>query len=381
MKQQFKVAYILTPIEFGGAEKVSLEFFRNVNREKFDIHPILLVRPWEQETYFARELRGYGFAYDTVPVGVKTNDGPLRILRAIQRIYSLLKISSFDLVHTHGYFADICALPVAKMLGINSVSTCHGFIGNDRKLRFYNMLDRLSLRLSKGIITVSEDIMESLTTSGIKKHRIKVIQNAISQPCEVTKVQTRRNKSSKSLSLDSSKFVIGYIGRLSEEKGVKYLIEAASILRDKNVDFKLIVVGDGPERAELENLVKERSLEEQVVFVGFQTDVATWLTTFDVFVLPSLTEGTPMALLEAMSMGIPVIATAVGGVPKVLSDGKNGLLVSPHDFISLSERIQILQENSTLRERLSREGSNTIRTQYNITTWCRSIENCYLVCM
>jgi glycosyltransferase involved in cell wall biosynthesis len=140
---------------------------------------------------------------------------------------------------------------------------------------------------------------------------------------------------------------------------------------------KVILVGDGPARSELVRLVKENGLENDVLFVGFQPNVAHWLSMMDAFVLPSLTEGTPMALLEAMSMGVPVIASAVGGVPKVVKDGLNGFLVEPGNVGQISERLRCLKEDRCLRESVAQAGVETIRTHYDAGRWCVRIQEEY----
>lgn len=372
-----KVAYILTPITFGGAEKVSLNFLRMVDRKSFDIRPVLLIRPWEEEPYFGRELRKLGYAYDTVPVAIKTDGDPLRVPRVAHRLLWILKNGSFDLIHTHGYFADICGLPVARLLGVNCISTCHGFIANDLKLKAYNLLDKYALRLSKVVIAVSENIRAELAHSGIQNFRIAVIPNAVALPCGDSEMQTRRHDKRRELAIAPSDLVVGYIGRLSEEKGLTYLVAAVAELGNTARAVKLLIVGDGPERDALEKQVKANGLERIVLFAGFQADIQNWYPVFDIFTLPSLTEGTPLALLEAMAGGVPVIASGVGGVPKIVTNGVNGLLVPPGNPMAIREKIQLLNHNYELASRLGRAGVDTVKNKYSLDNWCRAIENCY----
>lgn len=375
--KKFKIAYILTPITFGGAEKVSLNFLRAIDRNRFDVKPILLVRPWEQETYFARELGRLGYDYETLPVSIKAGGDPLRTFRVTYRLYSILKNGSFRLAHTQGYFADICGLPAAKWLGIRAVSTCHGFISIDWKLRLYNFLDKQILKLSKKLIVVSEGIKNDLIRSGVKESKIVVTPNAVVPPLSKVGLIANRAEKRRALGIAPHEYVVGYLGRLSEEKGVRYLVEAVGGLRDAMVPVKLLLVGDGCDRISLEKQVEEKKLENNVFFAGFQANIENWLVTFDVFVLPSLTEGTPMSMLEAMSMGIPVIATSVGGIPDVIKDGNNGLLVLSSDSEALKEKIQRLEKNPDLQKQLAMEGVRTIEQQYDVHSWCRKIEALY----
>jgi glycosyltransferase involved in cell wall biosynthesis len=348
-----------------------------VNQKLFDITPILLVRPWEKEPYFAREIHRLDYAYKTVPVAIKAGGDRLRVPRVAYRLYSILNNGFFDVVHTHGYFADICGLPAARLIGIRSISTCHGFIANDRKLNFYNWLDTYALRLCKTVIAVSQDIKDKLVHSGIKPSRVVVIPNAVASTSGKDKLQVRRQERRKSLGFAPDDYVVGYLGRLSEEKGLKYLIEAIAELRNAYYPLKLLIVGDGPERQALEQLVNSRGLETITVFAGFQEDIESWLSVFDVFILPSITEGTPLALLESMAIGVPVLATAVGGVPKVITSGFNGMLLSPGNPREIGEKIKWLKDRPDLMRQFGRAGIDTIKARYSIDKWCRSIESHY----
>jgi len=375
-----KIAYILTPIDFGGAEKVNLTFLRNIDRNRFDIHPIFLVRPWEKDNYFISQIESANYSNCTIPVAIKPpNEGRdyFRITRSIWYLYLILSKGSFDLVHTHGYFADIIAMPVCKFLGIHHIATCHGFISNDRKLDIYMKLDKLMLRFVDNIIAVSTEIKNILVRSGIDESHINVIQNAVPNLYQIDSIAECRTEKRKKYSIGEEETLIGYVGRLSKEKGVRYLIEAASLLKRKVKTFKLIIIGEGPEKKELEYLTRSKGLEQYIIFAGFQRDIEKWLPALDLFILPSLTEGTPMALLEAMSMGIPVIATSVGGVPMIVKSGVNGLLVAPADSKELGLNILTLINNPDLRCKVATNGIRTIKERFDIKEWCDKIERQY----
>lgn len=375
-----KIAYLLTPVQFGGSEKVNLTFLRNVNRERFDLHPILLVRPWEKDNLFIRKVEEANYSIHKIPVALNPrSEGRdyFRVARCVLHLYRILSRGSFHLVHTHGYFADIIGTPVCKFLKIPYLSTCHGFISNDRNLKTYNRLDRLALQFCEKVITVSEEIKNDLLRNGIKESRIVVIQNAVQNSYKEEELAHQRIEKRRFLSIEKDEFVIGYVGRLSEEKGVHYLIEAGSVMKESSEPFKIVIIGDGPRRKELQAQAKSKGLEKEVILAGFQNDVEEWFSVFDAFVLPSLTEGTPMALLEAMSAGIPPIASAVGGIPKVVEDGVNGFLVAPGDFRAISEKVIALKKNPGLQKKIALEAINLIRNRFDVHEWCRKIEAQY----
>jgi glycosyltransferase involved in cell wall biosynthesis len=376
-----RVAYILTPIEFGGAEKVSLNFLRNINQNEFKVCLIVLVRPWESRNVFIEKMEKENYEYLSIPVARRTSsEGKdyFRVIRCFKMLVSILRRERYDVVHTNGYFADIIAIPACKLLGILHIATCHGFIANDKKLNIYNMLDRFILRFSNKIIAVSDGIKNELIKNGIKESRVIVIQNAAQGNYDKELFTQNRQNKRQQLNIREKEFVLGYIGRLSEEKGIKYLIEASSILNELGVPIRTLIIGEGPQREELKEWVRHLNISSRIIFAGFQRDIDSWLPTIDIFVLPSLTEGTPMSLLEAMAHGIPVVATAVGGVPQVVDSGKNGILVSPGKPEQIKDAIFLLYKNEVLRNDISQAAKETIKLKYNVKDWVSKIEAEYL---
>lgn len=375
-----KVAYILTPIDFGGVEKVTLNFLKNVNKDKYQIVPIVLIRPWEKENYFVKEIEKLGYKYFSIPVAVKQkNEGRdfFRIIRCYKILFQILRKQKYDIVHTNGYFADIIGLPVAKILGILHTTTCHGFISNDKNLVFYNFLDKIFIFFSDKIIAVSEIIKSDLERSGLRKSKIEVIQNAVQTTFKTQDYSTKRQEKRHFFDIQDNEIAVGYVGRLSEEKGVRYLIEAGILLLMTGELCRFLIIGEGPKKNEIEKIVKDQELQDKFLFIGFKSNVEDFIPAFDIFVLPSLTEGTPMALLEAMSFGIPVVATNVGGVPKIIETGVNGIIVNPADSKALSNQIKILIHDTSLRKKVSKEAYSMVQKKYNVNDWCRKIEKQY----
>jgi len=376
-----RTAYILTPIEFAGAESVSLAFLRHVDRSRHDIRPITLVRPWERENLFVQRLEKENYPIARVPVAIRAQtEGSdyLRVVRCYRMIRALLQQGCFDLVHTHGYFADLVGIPAAKQLNIPTLSTCHGFISNTLKYRFYNMCDRMALRFSTRVIAVSEGIKMNLVKHGVRESQITVIQNAVNNSGDRDSAARNRQKIRNRLALGDHAFVLGYVGRLSREKGIVSLIEACAMLRDNGVPVTAVIIGEGPQRPELQALVKHHRLEGVICFAGFQHDVQDWLPALDVFVLPSLTEGTPMSLLEAMASNLPVVASAVGGIPQVLSTEQNGILVPPGEPGEIRRAVQRLYDDRALRDRIARAAGRTVQERYGIRDWVDKIEQEYI---
>jgi glycosyltransferase involved in cell wall biosynthesis len=258
------------------------------------------------------------------------------------------------------------------------MTTCHGFISNSRKLRLYSLFDRYAIRACDTIVSVSEEIKHDLVARGLSAERIVVVPNAVDANEDTETLRKARSRGRAQHKIAKDTYVIGYLGRLSEEKGLVFLLDAFEQLADKDIRVTLMIVGDGADRTLLESDVKTRGLEEMVHFAGFQIDTHHWLAMFDCFVLPSLTEGTPMAMLEAMSMGVPVIATSVGGVPKVVRNGVNGLLVPSGSGTLIREKLELLISNPQMAKQLGTNGLITISEDYSLEKWGRTMEAKYV---
>jgi glycosyltransferase involved in cell wall biosynthesis len=300
----------------------------------------------------------------------------LNPLRNIRETLAHLRADRFDLVHTHGYRADLIGFIAARRLGIPIVSTCHGFISIDRHLSLYNRLDVFLLRHFNGVIAVSERMKRDLVEKGVDAGRIQVIANAIQIEPAADGEETRRTTRAR-IGIGPEDFVFGFVGRLSEEKGLRYLLEAFRQCKPGDGRWRLVLVGDGPQRGALEKTVHDLGLVAKVAFAGFQSDTAAWYHAMDAFVLPSLTEGTPMVVLEAMAHGVPVIATSVGGLPAVIASGENGILVRPAQPSELLGAMRSIAGNRELRRRLCGNAADAVRRDYGVDDWIRKVSQVY----
>jgi glycosyltransferase involved in cell wall biosynthesis len=183
----------------------------------------------------------------------------------------------------------------------------------------------------------------------------------------------------KRFGIDEREHVVLAVGRLSREKAHLDLIQAFKRLRETNADIslKLVIVGDGPERARLEAAAASLAGEERVVFTGQLSDVQPFYALADVFVLPSHSEGSPNVLLEAMAANVPIVATAVGGVPEMVADNESALLVPPTEPPSLAAAVSSLLTDKDRAQRLVTNAANLVDTQYDPEHYVRSLVKIY----
>jgi len=209
------------------------------------------------------------------------------------------------------------------------------------------------------IVAISESISQQLQVGRIPASRIRTVYEGMDLG-----LYPKRHMDYGQI--DHRPFVIGTIAHLSAEKGLQHLVEAAALVPDVHSRLRFVIVGDGKCRESLENQVHERGLEECFQFVVFQNQVKAYLNSFDLFVLPSLSEGLSSAILNAMASSLPVIATEVGGIPELIIHGENGLLVPPADAIALSHAIQHLIEHPDEAARMGRMGRRRMEEKFTL---------------
>jgi glycosyltransferase involved in cell wall biosynthesis len=251
-----------------------------------------------------------------------------------------------DLVHTHGYRADLVAGSAARAAALPWVTTFHGFTGGSWKNRLYEMLQVRSARSAAGVVAVSRPLQERLTRSGIPGARIALITNGLNRSMPLL----TRSAARAELGLPETDWVVGWVGRLTREKGADVLLAALPGAPEVRVS----IVGLGAERRALEAQAGQLAVTSRVRWHGLVANACRIYSAFDCFVLSSRTEGTPIALLEAMAAGVPIVATSVGGVPDVLRS-EEGLLVPPEDPAALARGIaSVLRDPVRARERAER---------------------------
>jgi glycosyltransferase involved in cell wall biosynthesis len=277
--------------------------------------------------------------------------------RAVRQIEEFIQEDGIDLVHTHGYKADLYGYLAAWRRHKPVVATSHNWVGGTAALGIYNHLDRMALKRFSALAAVSDAVAQRLLDSGVHPGKIRTIANGID-------VQAFENREPlQSLRFDRAK-VIGMVARLDLQKGFEYLLRAIQALRSSFDGLKVVIVGEGPDRAAIENMVEEYGLQSNVILAGQQTDMAGAYAAMDIFVLPSLNEGLPMTILEAMAASRPVIATRVGAIPTVIKDGENGLLVDARDTDGLRNAIASLLSDPDRCRRLGDQAHGWVSANF-----------------
>jgi glycosyltransferase involved in cell wall biosynthesis len=275
-------------------------------------------------------------------------------LQAVRSIREHIVSQQIDLVHTHDYKADLYGYLAARQAGRPVFATCHLWFTTTLQDRFYGRVDRLVLRYFDGVIGVSPPIVGRLHQAWVPERKVVVIANGIdfSPFLGVDDAPGGREFGSAP--------TIGLVGRLVRQKGHPVLFAAARGILEGFPGAKFVLVGDGEDRKQLEALAQELGITGSVNFAGFRDDMPRVYAGLDLMVMPSLDEGLPMTLLEAMAAKRAVIASAVGAVPEVIEHGESGLLVEPGNSGDLQQAILSLLDDASLRRRIAENARQAV---------------------
>jgi glycosyltransferase involved in cell wall biosynthesis len=291
-------------------------------------------------------------------------------IRVLWRYFLYLRQYPPDVIIAFLYRAYIPSRIFGALLNIPNVSSVRGV--RVKMSLMQRTLDRITAPLCDVVYSCSEAVTEFLIRNvRIKKEHIVTIPNGID--VKSFSIKVNRKKKSEELGLDSRTKVVGTVSRLHEPtKGIKILLEASRIVQ-REVDSQLLIVGSGKDENLLKNTVKNLGIN--ALFLGERKDVAEILKVMDLFVLPSLSEGFPVVLLEAMAAGLPVIATDVGGNKEVVLDSKTGFIVEPDNPDKLAEFIRKVLVDDDIRNKFSKEGYKRIKEKFSIAKTVDEIEN------
>ncbi len=293
----------------------------------------------------------------------------------IMKLLNLCRRERVAIWHGHDYKSNALGLLLRRFWRMRLVTTVHGWVHFTRRTPLYYWVDRVCLPRYEKVICVSEDLRQRCLECGVPAGRCVLIENGID-----TEEFSRRlgiGEARQRLGVNAGRFLLGGVGRLSPEKGFDLLIRAVAELVRDGLDVGLLIAGEGDERSRLEALIEELGLAERVKLLGYCADTRELYQALDVYVLSSLREGLPNVLLEAMALEVPVVATRIAGVPRLVCDGENGVLVEAGDVAALAAAVRRLAGDPGLRSRLGQAGRGTIEEGYSFAVRMRKIRQVY----
>ena len=358
-----KVLHLVAPAPFGGLERVVYALSVGQKRKSYDVRVVTLVEAGATEPSLVGELR-----HADVPVIPVSH--PRRSYRAQRR--SVLDICSHftpDVLHSHGYLPDALAASLGSKFRAARVTTVHGFTGGGWRNRLYEWIQRQSFARFDGVVAVSRKLARELDPTGSSR-AIQALPNAWTPVEEPLPPESARV----TLQLSRDVFNIGWLGRISYEKGADILIEALPALRDLAIHVTFI--GEGAERSKLERRARELEVDNRISWRGEVPRAARLLTAFDLLVISTRTEGSPITLFEAMHAGVPIIATSVGGVPDVVS-AHEAVLIQPEDPAALASAIRRVHDTPADARVRAVHARNRLDKEFAATPWIDSYAPIY----
>ncbi len=373
---KIKILHIITYLPIGGAQDNTLITVENLDRNKYDVSLLCAPRgEWVDRVLSIKNLR------------VIFIDELIRRIHlfydliAFIKIFRFIKKEKFTIVHTHSSKPGFSGRIAAKLAGVPIVvHTIHGFPFHDfmspLTKNFFIFIERFLSKFSDILITVSKLNLNKAVQ--LKLDKPEKFVNIYSGICfDKFKGHFDKNKIKKELGIQKDYKVIGMIGRLSEQKAPQYLIQAIPSVIQKFPKSRFLLVGDGELRKELETLVKKFGIDEYVRFLGYRENIPEIMSIFDIFVLTSLWEGLGRSLTEALYMEVPVVATAVEGVPELIQNGKTGMLVPPKDIKAISNGILQLLQNPSMSKKMGKKGHTLVVNNFSANKMVQEIDNLY----
>ncbi len=358
-----KILYLVTKGNWGGAQKYTYDMATSLSPSVFDVVVVFGVPAKLKERLEEKNIR-------TITIPELDRDiSFLKDARSLFTLIKLLKKERPDVVHLNSSKMGGLGACAARLAGIKKiVFTAHGWPFNeDRSViskKIMKFFSWLTVVLSHTTITLHEKDLRAFTYWPFVRRKLIKIYNGAHNDIGLTR-EDARDTLRKKFGVSVKETLLGTIAELHRNKGLPYLIEA---VRKLPKTTSLIILGEGEERTHLESLIRREHLQERVFLTGFTLNASTLLKAFDVFVLPSIKEGVPSVLLEAGKAGVPIVATDVGGIPEIIENKKEGLLVPPKNPPALTEAIQALLDSKTDREKYTKNFAKKIKEKFNFDT-------------
>lgn len=364
---KIKVLHAIGGGEIGGAEELVLTLMKLLDREKYEPH-LLCLCPGP----FAELAREQGFSSETIAMRHRLD------ISAVAPVREYMRCNNIDIVHTHGVRANLVVRLAARKEGLPVVTTVHSILRYDYdsafKAVFARFLTVITNKNTDKFIAISGAVEKDIKRMGVLPEKIEVIHNGLdiakfSQPREAREVK-------RELGLHPDKPVVTVVARLHPVKGHEYFLHAARKVLDTGLEAQFLIIGEGISRKKLKKLIEKLKLDGAVRMPGYYSPIEDIYGVSDVVCVPSVMEGLGMVVLEAMYFGVPVVASNTGGIPEIIEDRVDGLLVPPRNSQSLAYAIMRVLVDTDLAGQLTRRGREKVRG-FTLENMARKVEKIY----
>jgi len=347
-----KVFHIISSSGMYGAEAVILNLSRILRQQGHESRLAVFANSKNPNLQLHERALAEGMESHIIPCSGQLD------FSAIAAIRDRMLQTKADIVHTHNFKADVYAYLALRRSHIPLVATCHNWIDSDPVVTLYGKIDRFLLRNFTCVVAVSDEITRRLMKSGVRRENIRSARNGIDLR------QFQAATSLAELKADGRPLA-GLVGRLGHEKGVDLFIKAAAAVLKTLPGAHFVVIGEGPDRNALQHLIQELRIADSVTLLGRRDDMASVYASLDIMVSASRQEGLPMAILEGMASGLPLVATTVGEVPTAVNDQQTGILVPPGEPALLAGAILELLRDPAKRKQMGAAGRQRIEDEFS----------------
>ena len=363
-----RVLQFITPAGFYGAERWVLALANNLNPDHL-VCDLAVSRESSTQDLTVAEL------YPGSVGEVHYLDMVGRFdFRIVKQLCDVIQKRRIDVIHTHGYKSDILGLLAARRAGIRCVSTPHGFSGNvGLKLAAFIRIGTWMLRYFDRVAPLSEELVADMKRFGVPDKKITFVRNGV----DLTEIDAALKELKAEYQAHSVDCVMGFIGQMIPRKGIPDLLEVFDQLYREDKKLKLQLLGDGRQREELEKKAAGQGSAKAIEFLGFRSDRLELLSRFSLFVMTSSLEGIPRCMMEAMAVGVPVVAYDIPGVDKLVTHGETGLLAPYGDKAALAKCCRQLLDDPELAKRLSANARQLIDEKYSAARMAQEYEHLF----
>jgi len=358
MGKRTKVLHIHSSAGIGGTEKIACSLLSKIDKKNFEIRVLFDCSSGDIQPYYEKEK-----------IHALNSEGILKDIRFILNFRP-------DIVHLYGLRVNLKWRPILWLLGFRCIIGALEGLTNTGEIGFWRVkLDVWTAPFLRKYVTVSMNVANYLKAKGFPENKLALIYNGVEVGGYNLLPEEKQEELKKKLGIPSDSVVISCVANLRPVKGHEFLIDAVSILKELN--FSVLIIGEGPLRDTLIKYTHEKGLNNKIHFLGQRLDIPELLAITDIFVLPSLFEGMPLSLMEAMASGLPVVSTDVGGVSELVVDGETGFLVPPRNSAALAEKIKTLIDDKALSKAMGVKGQERIKNNFTFEAMVDKTETLY----
>ena len=341
---------------------------KHLDTRKIDPRLAVTLESAEQNIEVLHRFRALGFVGHAIEMSGRFD------FRCIMKLVRIIRTEKIDIIHSHGYKSDILGLIAGRIAGIRIVSTPHGFENaRDLKLRFFIRAGCIALGFFDRVAPLSQELVQDMLRIGIPKSKTGMIENGV----DLSELEEEKRKKSARFFPDNREKRIGFVGNLIGRKNLKDMIDAFDLLSRRYPSVRLILIGDGPMRRELETRAGSLPSGDRIEFWGYRDDRLQIVEELDLFAMTSALEGIPRCLMEAMGLDVPVVAYDIPGVDRLIENGRTGLSVPFGDITGLAACWERILNDPALSEKLARNGRAHILRRFSAQRMAREYENLY----